>query len=296
VGISFAAIFVRLALPAPPIVTGFWRMLFASTAVGAWLLLSGRMPRLAGRPALLAFAAGACFGSDLALWNTALVETSVATATFLVNVTPVHVGLWSVLALRQPLERRFAVGAALALAGAAVLLGVDWAELRRTEGALLALAGSVFYAAYLLLTKAAREAGDAGPTLFTACVAATVVLAICATVRGDPFVGFPARSWAAISALAVVSQIGGVFGIVWALRYLPATVASVALLAQPVGAALWAWWLFGEALTPLQAVGGLGVLSGIALASQSERARFSRRSGARSTRGRSPACRSRPSS
>lgn len=36
-GISFAAIFVRLALPAPPVVTAFYRMLFASALVGAWL-------------------------------------------------------------------------------------------------------------------------------------------------------------------------------------------------------------------------------------------------------------------
>jgi hypothetical protein len=43
-GIACAAIFVRLALPAPPIVTGFWRLAFAT---GALVLVLA--PRLAWR-------------------------------------------------------------------------------------------------------------------------------------------------------------------------------------------------------------------------------------------------------
>ncbi len=44
-GISFAAIFVRLALPAPPVVTGFYRMLMATGILSVWfLLLFSRKP------------------------------------------------------------------------------------------------------------------------------------------------------------------------------------------------------------------------------------------------------------
>jgi drug/metabolite transporter (DMT)-like permease len=55
---------------------------------------------------------------------------------------------------------------------------------------------------------------------------------------------------------------------VWALRYLPATLASVALLAQPVGTALLGWWILGEPLSAPQTAGGAAVLAGIALAAQ----------------------------
>jgi drug/metabolite transporter (DMT)-like permease len=71
-----------------------------------------------------------------------------------------------------------------------------------------------------------------------------------------------------MAGAALVSQLGGVFGIVWALRNLPATVASGALRAQPVGTALLGWWILGEALTLPQAAGGITVLIGIALASR----------------------------
>jgi drug/metabolite transporter (DMT)-like permease len=270
VGISFAAIFVRLALPAPPVVTGFYRMLFATGAMAAFALAAKRTPRppLGRRAALLALASGACFGTDLALWHTSIVRTSVATATLLVNTTPIYVGLYARLVLGERLAPRFVAGAALALAGAALLLGVSRRDLAQTEGALLALAAALFYAGYLLLMKAARGRGDAGPALLLSNAGATAILGLYALAQGGPFRGFPAASWAAMAGAAGVSQIGGVYAIVWALRYLPATLASVALLAQPVGTALLGWWILGEPLSAPQTAGGAAVLAGIALAAQ----------------------------
>ena len=77
---------------------------------------------------------------------------------------------------------------------------------------------------------------------------AAAILGVYGWLGGDAFTGFPATSWAAMVGAATITQIGGVMGIIWALRFLPATIASVALLAQPVGAATLAWLLLGEAL------------------------------------------------
>jgi len=271
VGISFAAIFVRLALPAPPVVTAFYRMLFASAAMAAWVPIATRSGAVAigRRAALAALASGACFGTDLALWHTSIVRTSVATATLLVNTTPLYVGLWARVVLGERLPVRFALGALLALAGAALLLGISRDDLERTQGDLLALAAALFYTGYLLLMKAARAQGDAAPALLLSNLGATAVLGLYAVAGGQPFQGFPWSSWAAIAGAAAVSQLGGVFAIVWALRYLPATVASVSLLAQPVGTALLGWWLLGEALSLPQAAGAAAVLTGIGLAARS---------------------------
>lgn len=271
VGIAFAAIFVRLALPAPPVVTGFYRMLFATTVLLALWPTWRRQPSGSARTRWLALAAGACFGTDIGLWNTSLTLTSVATSTFLVNTTPIYVGLWTVAVLGRSLDRRFLAGALLAMAGCAVLLGIHWDEATRTSGAVLALTAGLFYAAYLLLITAARREVDAVPALALASIGATLALGIGALVRGDPLSGFPAHSWGFFAVSALVSQLIGVFGIVWSLRFLPTTLASVGLLAQPVVTALLGWWLLDEALTGLQSLGGLAVLGGIALASRSGR-------------------------
>lgn len=266
-GIACAAIFVRLALPAPPVVTAFWRIALAVAALAAVLAARGRplaLPSGVRGPALLA---GACFGADMALWNTAVVETSVADATFLVNTTPVWIGLHAVVVLREPPGARFLAGAAFALAGTALLLGDDFGRASSLRGDVLALAAAGFYSAYLLLVKRVRRDLDAVRAVLTVGAAAAVTLAAVALLRGDAFFGHPARSWACFVAAALVSHLGGVLGIVWALRHLRVAFASVALLAQPVGTALLGWLLLGEALSPLQLLGGGGVGVGIWLAS-----------------------------
>src|SRR5262245_61283147 len=269
-------------------------MLFASAAMAAWDLVARLLSigprdsaaRLEPRAALFALASGLCFGTDLAMWHTSIVRTSVATATLLVNTTPIYVGLYARLVLGERLSPRFVAGAGLALAGAALLLGISRHDLAQTQGAILALTAALFYTGYLLFMKAARTRGAAGPALLLSNLGATAVLGFSALAAGEPFRGFPASSWAAIAGATAVSQLGGVYAIVWALRYLPTTVTSVALLAQPVGTALLGWWILGEALSPPQAAGGAAVLLGIALASQAGGGELNPRSAAPSTTGR----------
>jgi drug/metabolite transporter (DMT)-like permease len=300
-GIACAAIFVRLALPAPPVVTGFWRLALATAVLAVWLAPRAaralREPRPGrGRAAADALAAGACFGADLALWNTALVETSVATATLLVNTTPAFVGAFAVLVRGERLARPLVAGGALALAGAALLVGDDLDASASLRGDALSLGAAVFYSAYLLWIQRARRVLDAPAALALSGVASTLVLGAAALLRGDPFVGFPPHSWAVFAAAAAISQLAGVLGIVWALAHLSATFAAVALLAQPVGTAVLAWWWLGEGLTPLEALGGLAVIAGIALAARARRDGDVVSSSVPPTTGRAPADRSTPSS
>jgi drug/metabolite transporter (DMT)-like permease len=264
VGLSLAAPFVRWALPAPPLVTGFYRLAWAAAALGAVLAVRGRGALPDPRSARLALAAGLFFGADIALWHLAIVRTSLANATLLVNTTPLFVGLWLGALRRERLGRRFWVSAGLALAGAALLLRASPAA--AGGGDLLALAAAVFYSGYLLLAKAARRGGDSVAVLALASAAAAGVLGAAALAAGDPFGGFPAHSWAAMAGAAGVTQIGGILGIVWALRWARASFSALALLGQPVGTTLLGWWLFAEPLGAVQAAGAAAVLAAIALA------------------------------
>jgi drug/metabolite transporter (DMT)-like permease len=190
-------------------------------------------------------------------------------ATLLVNTTPVYVGLWAHFVERERFEARFVVGALLALAGTLLLLGLPHGDAGDARGAALSLIAAICYAGYLLLMRSARRGSETLPLIFLSSAASTLTLGVAALVGGDPFRGFPPHAWAAMLGAAVLSQLGGQMGVIWSLRYLPATVTSVALLAQPVGSTLLGWWLLGETITRLEALGGAIVLAGIALASQS---------------------------
>ena len=277
-GIACAGPFVRFAQPAPPAVIGFYRMAFASIVLLVALGVRGRGAGVRPGPAhtrgvLLALLAGASFGTDIALWNDAIVRTSVANATLLVNTTPLHVGWLTAFVLREPLGRGFLIGAPLALAGAAILLGVEFSNQRALHGELLALTAALFYTGYIFAMTRAQARIDALTAITCMTVAAAAVLGLYGLALGEPFRGFPAHSWAAMGAAAVVSQLIGVFSIVWALRFMPPPFASVALVAQPVVATFLAWWWLAEGVTPLQAAGGVAVLLGIALASRDEGSR-----------------------
>lgn len=258
---------MRLALPAPPVVSAFYRLLFASALLGAWLLATRRRIALPGRSLGFAIGAGACFGTDMALWHVSLAHTSVANATLLVNTTPIHVGVATFLLYGERLGARTLMGAALALTGTAALLGADLGAGAAVRGDLLALAAAVFYSGYLLLTKSARADAEAIPILLASMLTSTLVLGGYGALLGDRFHGFPAASWAAMLGAAVVSQLVGVLALVWAFRYLRATFTSVGLLAQPLGATFLGWLLLRETVSPVQALSGVVVLVGIFLAS-----------------------------
>ena len=240
------------------------------------------------------------------MWHTSIVLTTVAMATLLVNTTPLYVGLWAALVERVRFETRFLLGALLALAGTVLLLGLPQAGAGDVRGAALALAAAVCYAGYLLLMRAARHGTATAPLLFLTSASATATLGLAAALRGDAFSGFPASSWGAMLGAAVLSQLGGQMGVIWSLRYLPATVTSVALLAQPVGTALLGWWLLGEAITGSRSAGRRrGARRNLARLALEPRAAAdltssprdpATRTSSASTRGRSPACRWRPSS
>jgi len=65
--------------------------------------------------------------------------------------------------------------------------------------------------------------------------------------------------------------VAGQGGVAWSLGKLPASVTAVTILIQPIVAGLLSWWIFGETLTPVQALGGALVLAAIVLAQLSTR-------------------------
>ena len=74
----------------------------------------------------------------------------------------------------------------------------------------------------------------------------------------------------ALIALGLISQLASYYALVYALGHLPATVTSVAVLAQVPLTAVLAAAMLGEPLSGAQIGGGLVVLSGIYVVSRPE--------------------------
>ncbi len=261
--LGFAAMLVRWATPAGPLAVGFYRMAIALPFV-AWMAWGTGRPGT-GRARLWALAAGLCFVLDLWMWHSALHLTSAANATLLVTLAPIWVAVVSVLWMGARLRKRFWLGVLLALAGALVLGLAKGARWGTGLGELLGALASLAYGAFTLALGRARRDLSAPEALFWVVLCCTVFFAILGRAQGEAFTGYPARAWWALLALGVVVQVVAWRFITWGLGHVPTNLGAMGLMTQPVATIILGWLLLSESVRPLQGLGALLVLAGIAL-------------------------------
>lgn len=130
-------------------------------------------------------------------------------------------------------------------------------------GDALALIGAAFIAGHWLTGRAARRNLPAlGFMTFVYGVTALFLLLISPLAGGLRVTG---ESLYGIVVLAVACTLGGHALMTYLLGFVSADVVSFALLAEPIGAAVWALALFHEQVTFPLLVGGLTVIVGLML-------------------------------
>ncbi len=271
VAISFAPIFVRLS-PVGPSATAFWRILLALPPLWIWMVIKREGPDPKRSPSSFSdyfhlSLAGLFFAGDLSIWHWSIKLTSVANATLLVNFAPVFVTLGGWLIFRQKVRLIFLLGMGLALLGMTLIAGHSFqVGLHYFLGDALSFTAALFYAGYLLSVKSLRERFSTATLMaWSGLVTAAALLPI--TLLSGESLSIPnLQGWIILIGLALISQVAGQSLIAFALAHLQASFSSVALLVQPVTAALLAWLLLNESIGAWQVFGGILVLFGIVAA------------------------------
>lgn len=269
--LGLAPVLVRFS-DAGPAATGFWRLAFALPMLGlAFVATKGKdaarakgVPSAGGWIAL----AGVFFVLDLSFWHYAIGLTSVANATVLTNLTPVVVTLAAWLLFRERPSGLFVLALACAIGGAwGLSVGASAGPDGRHPwlGDLFATTSALWYAGYFLAVKQARRSRNALAVMLGSSAVAAPLLLLTALALKETLTPLTATGWMAVAGLGLVHVLGQ-GGIAWALGQLPTALTAVTVLIQPVVAALLGWLLFHEALTPLQAAGGMLVLLGVVMA------------------------------
>jgi drug/metabolite transporter (DMT)-like permease len=280
IAMGASPIFVRFA-EVGPFTSAFWRVGLALPVL--WLWARVEAPRtdafqapggVLDRPAGFDRAtigsvilAGAFFSGDLIFWHLAIVNTSVANATFMAVLAPVWVALGSGLFLGEPVDRKTIIGLGLCLAGAAALVG-DSLSLRPEQviGDVYGFITSFFFGAYFLAVRHARRVLGTGRMLFWSSLVTAVLLLVAALIAEDRMWPSAAMAVAALFALALVSHTGGQGLLAFALGHLPATFSALVIFLEAVAAACLGWLILGETLGPVQAIGAVAIFAGIAAA------------------------------
>jgi drug/metabolite transporter (DMT)-like permease len=264
--IAWSAIFVRWTdIPGPA--SAFYRMLIPALVLLPTHFLEREKTRVSGRMFGIIALGGLFFSLDLAFYNTSILRTSAANATFLGNNSPIVVGLLSWLVFRRRPQAAFWAGLLLAMGGSTVIV---WADLGRQLkfgiGDMMALVAAICFAVYLLVTERVRTSIGTLAFLRLAMMSSTLALLVVNWILGFSLRVPPGRTWWALLGLGLVTQLGGYLALTYAMGHLSASLTSISLLAQgPLTAAL-AALLLGEPFTWPQVLGGALVLSGVGLA------------------------------
>jgi drug/metabolite transporter (DMT)-like permease len=276
--VGSAALMARAALDGgmEPLPLAAWRMTVASgLLLVTSRLLTGKSAVPLDRPMVRRLLlAGLFLGLHFAAWFASLQTISVARSTLLVATGPVWTGLASHFLLRQRMPLTFWLGLTIAAAGVwMVTVGHVHPDSARwsgviTTGDLLAVAGAIFIAAYLLLVQNVQSTLGTWRTVTWTYSAAALTLWPVVFAFHPPADVLPDRAaaWGAVLALALVPQLMGHTAMNWCLKRLTAGAVATATLLEPVFAGALAWLLLNERLTPTQMVGGGILLCGVALA------------------------------
>jgi drug/metabolite transporter (DMT)-like permease len=266
--ISSAAVLIRLA-DADPLLTAFWRLAFSALLLGplAWRSRTAghsharRLPRTT-------LVAGIALGLHFWAWMQSIALTSIAISTLLVTTSPLWVALAAPLIPgAQKLAPRGWLGLLIALAAAAYICWPNPTPLATAglAGPLWAIAGAILAAVYFSASARLRAHGSTSAVGFSTTAVASVALLGVLLLRSTPLLAHPSHTWLAWLALALIPQIIGHNALLWAMRWMSATVVSLLVLLEPLGAALLAAALLNERIGTREIFGGLGLLAGVAL-------------------------------
>jgi drug/metabolite transporter (DMT)-like permease len=287
--ISSGSILARFAQEtAPSLVIAAWRLSLATLILAPLALTRDRGVLRALRRDELALAvlSGVFLALHFATWITSLEYTTVASSVVLVTTTPLWVALASPFFLKEPITRPILVGMILALlggvmiglsdtcawgAGGLVCPGLDeMVHGRAFLGDILAVAGAMFAAAYVIIGRKLRSNVTLLSYIFLVYGMAAVILVGLMLGAGEHPFGYPPTTYVFFLLLAIFPQLLGHSSFNWALKYVSAAYVSITLLGEPIGATILAYFLLGEAPTTMNVFGAILILTGIFIASRVE--------------------------
>ncbi len=181
---SFAAPLVKLSR-SDPLLLAFWRVALA--AAGASIVLVAQRLRARSfapsrtRNPTGAIFAGVLLGLHFWVWIASLSHTSVANSVLLVTTQPVWAAIAASIFLRERVPPLGWAGIGVALAGRAVSIGFAGLAIR---GDLMALAGAMLAAGYMVVGRRERQSWDTVPYLVRVYGAAALTLAIALVATG----------------------------------------------------------------------------------------------------------------
>jgi drug/metabolite transporter (DMT)-like permease len=266
-GFGAMAIFAKVAYDAGFDARTLLLLRFVVAAALLWPIVALRRPAVPPlRIVLVAVALGAVgYAVQAGAFFASLERIDASLASLVLYAYPALVLLGAIALGRERPNAVRAMALGLASAGIVLVLAGGGAGALDATGVAFALTAAIAYASYILVAD--RAVAGVDPFLLTAIIVtgAGVTTAGWNVAAGIPDLHVGASGWAALAGVAIVSTVLPATAFLLGLRRVGAGTASIVSTIEPVITVGLAMVVFGEHLTPLQAVGGLGVIAAVVI-------------------------------
>jgi drug/metabolite transporter (DMT)-like permease len=208
---------------------------------------------------------GLALGADIALFFTAVKETSVVNATIIGSLQPILVGIIAAKFFGEKIRPRDAIWSLVALTGVVVIVASSADNaVTSLRGDLLAAGAMFSWGGYFIASKQSKSEMSpmeftAGTSLWTAIICTPLGLAF-----GQDLSVPSTKNLALLGVMIAVSGVVGHSLMNWSLVRIPLWIGSTFTLLIPVFSALLAWVFFGEELLLIQGAAMVVVLGALA--------------------------------
>jgi len=268
-----------------------WRFLIAAIAAWIWLLVipahRRALSRLSRRRAAVLLALGCLYVGNSGTYFAALETVPASLAALIVYIYPALVAVLSLRFGRRLEGRRAWMALGIVTLGVGLAVGgIQAGSVPALLGLVLTIASPIIYAVWIILSARLSgersmterriasagalppESTDPAPAVALMTTATWVIwwLAALATGRPTSPVDLPAEAVLPLLGVGLVSTALAITTFYAGAKRIGAANASLVSTVEPIYTITLATILFGEALTPVQLLGGALVIGGVLLA------------------------------
>lgn len=268
ISVSASAIFVKLC-SSPSGVIAFYRLLFSVIFMLPIFLSKKYISELrliTKKDWLFSMVAGVLLAFHFILWFESLNYTSVASSTVLVTLQPIFAFIGTYFFFKERLSFKAIISGIIAVGGSTI---ISWGDFHISGSALfgdfLALIACAFVTGYLLFGQTVRKRLSLITYTFVVYFMSSFTLLIYVLICNQKMLPDKKSDWIYFILLALIPNLLGHTIFNWTIKWLSASTISMAILFEPVGATILAYFLLNEQTAWFQIIGGLIVISGISL-------------------------------
>ncbi len=267
ISVSTSAIMVKFS-SAPSGIIAFYRILFSVLLMLPVFVFKYKheLKSIGKKDWILTAISGVFLALHFILWFESLNYTSVASSTVLVTLQPLFAFVGVYLFFKEKITGKAILSGLLAIAGSVI---ISWGDFKLSGmalwGDILALIACALVTAYLLFGQNVRKRLSLVTYTFLVYGISAFSLFVYVLIMKEPLGPYPAGDWVCFILLAIFPTLLGHTLFNWSLKWLSTTTISMAILFEPVGAAILAYYLLDENLIWTQIVGGIIVMIGISI-------------------------------